>query len=139
MYSRKTARLASLILLAASAAFGQMGRRWPSEKKIVPDPVTGVPITFLTSTDGAYRQSKIYQTHRQWTADGKRLIFRGTRETGSQAFAVNEKTGKIVQVTENGFMGMLCAGNKTMKLYVMVGGGGGRGRGAIPPGATNDA
>jgi len=129
MYSRKTARLASLILLAASAAFGQMGRRWPSEKKIVPDPVTGVPITFLTSTDGAYRQSKIYQTHRQWTADGKWLIFRGTRETGSQAFAVNEETGDIVQVTESGFSGMLCAGNRTMKLYVLSGAGG-RGSGA---------
>ena len=110
---------------AASAAFAQMGRRWPSEKKIVPDPVTGLPLTFLTSTEGGYRQSKIYQTHRQWTADGKWLIFRGVRETGSQAFAVNEETGDIVQVTETGFLGMLCAGNKTMKLYVMAGGGSG--------------
>jgi hypothetical protein len=62
------------------------------------------------------------------------LIFRGTREAGSQAFAVNEETGQIVQVTETGFIGMLCAGNKTMKLYVMAGGGGGgrRGRDATP-------
>ena len=126
--------------LAASTAFGQLGRTWPSEKKIVPDPVTGVPLEFLTSTDGAYRQSKIYQTHRQWTADGKWLIFRGSREAGSQAFAVNEETGLIVQVTETGFMGMLCAGNKTMKLYVLSGGGGGRGRGAPPaPGAAPEA
>ena len=110
-----------------------MGRRWPSEKKIVPDPVTGIPLTFLTSTDGGYRQSKIYQTHRQWTADGKWLIFRGTRETGSQAFAVNEETGDIVQVTDAGFVGMLCAGNKTMKLYVMTAGGAAEGRG---PGRT---
>lgn len=98
------------------------GRRWPSEKKIVQDPVTGLPLTFLTSTDGGYRQSKIYQTHRQLTVDGKWLIFRGTREAGSQAFAVNEETGDIVQVTETGFSGMLCAGNKTMKLYVLAGG-----------------
>ena len=68
--------LASVSL--ASPAFAQMGRTWPSEKKIVPDPVTGLPLEFLTSTDGTYRQSKIYQTHRQWTADGKWLIFRGT-------------------------------------------------------------
>jgi oligogalacturonide lyase len=126
MHSRriKTAVcLAVVMLFAASAAFAQMGRRWPSEKKIVPDPVTGVPLTFLTSTDGGYTQSKIYQTHRQWTADGKWLIFRGTRETGPQAFAVNEATGAIVQVTETGFSGMLCAGNQTMKLYVLSGGG----------------
>jgi oligogalacturonide lyase len=126
---------------AASAAFAQMGRTWPSEKKIVPDPVTGLPLTFLTSTDGGYSQSKIYQTHRQWTVDGKWLIFRGVRETGPQAMAVNEETGQIVQVTENGFSGMLCAGNKTMKLYVLSGGGGpGRGRGpADAPGAADAA
>ena len=125
------AALASAIMALPASA--QMGRTWPSEKKIVPDPVTGLPLEFLTSTDGDYRQSKIYQTHRQWTADGKWLIFRGQRETGSQAFAVNEETGQIVQVTENGFMGMLCAGNKTMKLYVMQGPTGGRGAGFAPP------
>jgi oligogalacturonide lyase len=126
--------LAALTSCAASAAFAQMGRRWPSEKKVVPDPVTGLPLTFLTSTDGGYRQSKIYQTHRQWTVDGKWLIFRGVRETGSQAFAVNEETGEIIQVTENGFSGMLCLGNKTMKLYALEGGGGGgRGVGGVAP------
>lgn len=137
----KTAACSAILMwLASTAAFAQMGRRWPSEKKIVPDPVTGLPLTFLTSTDGGYRQSKIYQTHRQWTVDGKWLIFRGTRETGSQAFAVNEETGDIVQVTENGFTGMLCAGNKTMKLYVMTGGGagGGRGRGATGTAAASN-
>jgi oligogalacturonide lyase len=129
------AALASAVL--GSSALAQMGRTWPSEKKIVPDPVTGLPLEFLTSTDGPYTQSKIYQTHRQWTADGKWLIFRGNRETGSQAFAVNEESGQIVQVTENGFMGMLCAGNKTMKLYVMQGpAGGGRGAGRAPAAAA---
>ena len=130
MYARRIGTAACIgvvTLFAASAAFAQMGRTWPSEKKIVPDPVTGLPLTFLTSTDGGYSQSKIYQTHRQWTSDGKWLIFRGVRETGPQAMAVNEETGQIVQVTESGFMGMLCAGNKTMKLYVMSGGGGGGG------------
>ena len=120
--------LGIVMSFAASTALAQMGRRWPSEKKVVRDPLTGTPLTFLTSTDGGYRQTKIYQTHRQWTADGKWLIFRGTRETGSQAFAVNEETGDIVQVTESGFSGMLCAGNKTMKLYVLADGRGRRGR-----------
>jgi oligogalacturonide lyase len=138
MYSgtiKSAASFTAVMVFATSVAFAQMGRKWPSEKKIVPDPVTGLPLTFLTSTDGPYSQSKIYQTHRQWTADGKWIIFRGTRETGSQAFAVNEETGDIVQVTETGFQGMLCAGNKTMKLYVLAGGGGG-GRG---PGAARGA
>ena len=138
---RTAACLAVVMLFVASAAFAQMGRTWPSEKKIVTDPVTGLPLTFLTSTDGGYSQSKIYQTHRQWTSDGKWLIFRGVREAGPQAMAVNEETGQIVQVTENGFSGMLCAGNKTMKLYVMsAGGGGGRGRGPTgTPGAPEGA
>ena len=136
----KTAVWLAAVMSFAPAALAQMGRRWPSEKKIVPDPVTGLPLTFLTSTDGGYTQSKIYQTHRQWTVDGKWLIFRGTRETGSQAFAVNEETGEIVQVTESGFMGMLCAGNKTMKLYVMSGrGGGGRGPGITGANAAPSA
>jgi oligogalacturonide lyase len=117
-------------LIAAPASRAQMGRTWPSEKKVVPDPVTGLPLTFLTSSD-VYHQSKIYQTHRQWTSDGKWLIFRGQRETGSQAMAVNEETGQIVQVTENGFSGMLCLSNIAMKLYVMSGGGG-RGQAAGP-------
>jgi oligogalacturonide lyase len=133
MHSRNI-RITAIMLWAASAALAQMGRTWPSEKKIVPDPVTGLPLTFLTSTDGGYSQSKIYQTHRQWTSDGKWLIFRGVRETGAQALAVNEETGLIVQVTETGFQGMLCAGNKTMMLYVLTGGGGGRGPAA--PGAA---
>ena len=126
----------ALVLLTMSTASAQMGRRWPSEKKVVPDPVTGLPLTFLTSTDSGYKQSKIYQTHRQWTVDGKWLIFRGTRETGSQAFAVNEESGEIIQVTESGFAGMLCVGNRTMKLYVLTPGPprarGGTG-GAAPP------
>ena len=140
MYARKiktAACLAVVMLFAASAVFAQMGRTWPSEKKIVPDPVTGLPLTFLTSTDGGYGQSKIYQTHRQWTSDGKWLIFRGVRETGPQAMAVNEETGQIVQVTESGFVGMLCTGNKTMKLYVMSGGGGGDARGPSPATAAD--
>src|SRR5450432_1013547 len=85
-------------------------------------PVTGLPLTFLTSSD----------TYRQWTADGKWLVFRGVRETGSQAFAVNEETGRIVQETETGFSGMMCLSNKAMKLYVLAGGGGG-GRGPSGP------
>ena len=125
----KTGFVVAAIL--ASSAWAQMGRRWPSEKKVVPDPVTRVPLSFLT-TDPA-GDSKIYQTHQQWTADGKWLIFRSNRGTGAQAFAVNEGTGEIVQVTENGYTGMLCNGHRSMKLFIMRSPGEGLGRGRRDP------
>ena len=107
--------LAALLVPSFALADG-IGKRFPSEKKIVPDPVTGVPLEFLTSTPNG--DSKIYQTHMQWTSDGKWLIFRSNRVPG-QAMAVNEDTGDIVQATDNGFMGMLCVARHSMKLYVM--------------------
>ena len=94
----------------------QIGRRFPSEKKIVKDPVTGVQLTFLTSTPAG--DSKIYQTHNQWTSDGQWVIFRSDRAKG-EAFAVNEKTGVIVQVSEGGYTGMLNIARKSMNLYFM--------------------
>ena len=103
-------------LLFASAASAQIGRRFPSEKKIVPDPVTGVPLSFLTSTPAG--DSKIYPTHQQWSYDGKWVIFRSSRVPG-QAMAVNEASGDIVQLTEKGYTGDLCAGTKSMKLFYM--------------------
>ena len=67
---------ASLILsmLQCSDVYSQIGKRFPSEKKLINDPVTGPPLTFLTSTPAG--DSKIYQTHQQWTSDGRWLIFR---------------------------------------------------------------
>jgi oligogalacturonide lyase len=108
--------LAILILaeLACLPAAAQMGKRFPSEKKVVPDPVTGVPLTFLTSTPAG--DSKIYPTHPQWTADGKWIIFRSRRVPG-QAMAVNEGSGDIVQVTETGYRGALCIAQKSMRLF----------------------
>jgi oligogalacturonide lyase len=94
----------------------QIGKRFPSEKKIVKDPVTGTMLSFLTSKP--YGDSKIYQTHTQWTADGQWVIFRSGRAR-NEAMAVNEKSGDIVQVTEGGYTGMLCLARKSMKLYFM--------------------
>ncbi len=111
----------------ATPASAQIGRRFPSEKKIVADPVTGIPLTFLTSTPAG--DSKIYQTHPQWTSDGKWVIFRSSRAPG-QAMAVNEETGDIVQVTDKGYTGMLCVARLSMKLYVMRDPNAGRGRGS---------
>jgi oligogalacturonide lyase len=106
----------SAFILSSIVVFSQIGARFPSEKKIVTDPVTGTQLTFLTSKPAG--DSKIYQTHPQWTSDGNWLIFRSNRVRG-EAMAVNEKTGIIVQVTEGGYTGMLCVARKSMKLYVM--------------------
>src|SRR5476651_2021101 len=104
------------VSILPQAGFSQIGRRFPSERKVVKDPVTGTMLTFLTSTP--IGDSKIYQTHNQWTADSKWLIFRSNRvksgERGSEAMAVNEKTGVIVQVSEGGYTGMLNVSRKEM-------------------------
>lgn len=105
-----------LLFFTTITGSAQIGTRFPSEKKVVTDPVTGTRLTFLTSTPKG--DSKIYQTHNQWTADGKWIIFRSNRVRG-EAFAVNEKTGVIMQVTEGGFTGMLNVARKSMKLYFM--------------------
>jgi len=112
---KKTAAICALLGSVASAS-AQIGHRSPSEIKTVVDPVTGTPLTFLTSSPAG--DSKIYQTHPDWTSDGNWLIFRSNRSRG-QAFAVNEQTGDIVQVTESGYMGMLCVSRLSMKLYLM--------------------
>ena len=106
----------AILLLLTITVNGQIGTRFPSEKKEVTDPVTGVQLTFLTSTPAG--DSKIYQTHQQWTADGKWVIFRSNRVRG-EAMAVNEETGVIVQVTEGGYTGMLNVAQKSMKLCFM--------------------
>lgn len=104
------------ILLMPAILNGQIGQRFPSERKVVKDPATGTPLTFLTSKP--HGDSKIYPTHPQWTSDGEWVIFRSAMVKG-EAMAVNEKTGEIVQVSEGGFNGMLCIAQKTMKLYFM--------------------
>jgi oligogalacturonide lyase len=104
------------LLIFSCTMHSQIGTRFPSELKKVIDPLTGTEITFLTSRPAG--DSKIYQTHPQWTSDGKWVIFRSSRVRG-EAMAVSEKTGDIVQVSEGGFTGMLCIAQKSMKLYLM--------------------
>jgi len=105
-----------LALLSTLHSSAQIGRRFPSERKEITDPVTGHKLIFLTSTPQG--DSKIYQTHNQWTSDGQWLIFRSNRAR-NEAFAVNENTGDIVQVTEGGYTGMLNVGRLSMKLYFL--------------------
>lgn len=103
-------------LIMNSSVQAQIGRRFPSERKVVTDPITGTELTFLTSTPAGDR--KIYQTHNQWTSDGKWLIFRSNR-VKNEAMAVNEATGELVQVSEGGYTGMLNVARNSMKLYFM--------------------
>lgn len=112
---KSTSFLIILIVLYVPVS-AQIGTRFLSEKKVVKDPVTGTELTFLTSTPAG--DSKIYQTHNQWTADGNWVIFKSNRVRG-EAFAVNEKSGDIVQVSEGGYTGMLNVARKSMKLYFM--------------------
>lgn len=111
-----TAFCLSAALLLSPDASAQIGKRFPSERKVVKDPVTGTMLTFLTSKP--HGDSKIYPTHPQWTSDGKWLVFR-SRLAGNEAVAVNEATGDLVQVTEGGYTGMLNLAQKSMKLYYM--------------------
>ena len=71
----------------------QIGARFPSERKVINDPKTGTELIFLTSKSGT-GDSKIYQTHNQWTSDGEWVVFRSDRVPG-EAMAVNETTGDI--------------------------------------------
>ena len=58
----------------------QIGKRFPSERKVIKDPVTGTELIFLTSTPAG--DHKIYPTHNQWTSDGEWLIFSSRRVNG---------------------------------------------------------
>lgn len=104
------------ILLLVFQTQAQIGTIFPSERKMVKDPETGIDLVFLTSEPAG--DSKIYETHNQWTSDGEWLIFRSNRVPG-EAMAVNEKTGMIMQVTEGGYSGMLNVARESMKLYFM--------------------
>lgn len=116
---RATRTLACIItsMMLALPVSAQIGRRFPSERKVINDPKTGVELIFLTSQSGM-GDTKIYQTHNQWTSDGKWVVFRSNRVRG-EAMAVNEETGDIVQVTEGGYSGMLCVARNSMYLYYM--------------------
>lgn len=114
--SSLSALASTVFLFIGSLAFSQIGTRFPSEKKVIVDPVTGQELLFLTTKPVG--DSKTYPTHPQWTSDGQWLVFRSNRVKG-EAMAVNEKSGVIVQVTEGGYNGTLCIAQKSMKLYFM--------------------
>ena len=99
-----------------------MGQRFPSEKREIVDPVTKATLTLLTNNPGG--DSKIYQTHPQWTSDGRHIIFRSSKRAADgsgQAFAVEQATGTIIQLTEGPGVniGTLNVARRSNKLYYL--------------------
>ena len=116
---KKLFRMAMIVAVAAMSSvqiYAQMGTRFPSERKVMKDPVTGVELIFLTNKAGS-GDSKTYHTHNQWTADGNWHIFRSGRVRG-EAMAVNIHSGVIVQVTEGGYNGYMNVSQKDMVLFI---------------------
>lgn len=109
--------LAAVAVMSLGQASAQLGKRFPSERKVIKDPKTGFELVFLTSQQGV-SNSKIYQTHNQWTADGQWVVFTSSQRVAGEALAVNEETGDIVQITEGGYNGMLNVSRKEMKLFI---------------------
>lgn len=101
IYLRLIVSVFGMVMLCPWLGTAQIGTRFPSERKIVKDPITGIDLVFLTSIPNG--DSKIYQTHNQWTADGQWLIFRSDRVPG-EAIAVHEESGEMV---------LLSSGHKT--------------------------
>lgn len=104
-------------VLLPLSVFAQLGMRFPSERKVMKDPVTGVELEFLTSKPMG--DHKTYQTHNQWTSDGKWCVFDSKMRANGNAIAVNEETGDMVQVTENGYSGKILLSRKTMKMFYL--------------------
>lgn len=119
----KVLKLFVLLLLLGENAISNasdIGKIFPSEKYIYIDKVTGVPITVLTNSKT--NDKKLYPTHPQWTYDGKYIIFRSndrSSDGNSQAFAVNENTGEIIQLTDGEGVGTgsLNVARLSNKLY----------------------
>jgi oligogalacturonide lyase len=111
-----------VLAIAAHAEAGGVGTRFPPEKRVVTDSVTGLSLTFLT-TDPV-NDSKPYQTDPTWTPDGKWILLRSARgDSGPQAFLINEKTGDIIQVTEgNANTSNLALSRKTNRAFLLRGG-----------------
>ena len=96
-------------------SMGYTAQKFPSEKMAYKDDITGLEITMLTTS--AAKDNKIYQTHPNWTADGRNIVFMSDRSGSNQYFAISEKTGAIVQLTDDLQPGNACLSKKSNLMY----------------------
>jgi len=87
----------------------------PSEIQTYKDSTTGMEVIMLTTSTA--KDNKIYQTHPNWTADGKHIIFMSDRSGTNQFFAVSVKTGTIVQLTDDPQPSNACLSKKKNRMY----------------------
>jgi len=90
-------------------------RKYPTEKMTYKDITTGQEITMLTTSEA--KDDKIYQTHPNWTADGRHIVFRSDRSSTNQYFAISVKTGTIVQLTDVKQPGNACLCKRKNRMY----------------------
>jgi oligogalacturonide lyase len=83
----------------ASQDTSNVGRRFPSERTSYRDLVTGYEISMLTTSPA--KDNKIYQTHPNWIADGRHIVFVSDRTGTNQYFALSTDTGEITQLTND--------------------------------------
>lgn len=76
-----------------------VGKRFPSETTTYKDMITGYEISILTTSPA--KDNKIYQTHPNWTADGRYIVFISDRVGTNQYFALSVDTGVITQLTND--------------------------------------
>ncbi|UCE48801.1 MAG: right-handed parallel beta-helix repeat-containing protein, partial [Phycisphaerales bacterium] len=97
----------------------EVGKKWPGEKSSYRDAVTGREITMLTTS--AAKDNKIYQTHPNWTADGRHIVFMSDRSGTNQYYTVSEKAGSIVQLTDDAGPGNACLSRTENRMYYVSG------------------
>jgi oligogalacturonide lyase len=92
-----------------------VGRRFPSERTAYKDSVTGYEISMLTTSPA--KDNKIYQTHPNWTADGRYIVFTSDRVGTNQYFALSVDTGEIIQLTSDNAPGNAFLGRQKNNMF----------------------
>jgi len=98
---------------------GGVGTQLPCEKATHVDSVTGAEVTMLTTSPA--RDDKIYQTHPNWTADQKHIVFLSDRTGSRQYFAVSTQTGVITQLTDDSGPGNACLSRSSNRMFYTSG------------------